>query len=342
MFLCLNMDMQISGLKAVLGSVLLAAGLLGSGLASGQTACGAVVTQASGTVNFQQGNDAPQAATPRRAIPQGAVVSTGQEAAVLLTFPDGQMVVLGEQTRFRIVNCRFDPKELGSSGMFLNLIEGSARLVMGAIGQFDPRLVRIQVGTGTVAGAPSPEGGARGSDASVSVQGAVTLLVVSQGRVNLTLPSGQSYFVSSGNGALVQADGSVQQGGIAQLESQASQTAVGKILVSNLAVMQSFTFAQREQQTAISLVTPPATTAPGTTTPPGQPAATPPAAPTPPSTTPPPSDSPPPLAEAPPAAPPPAEPPPVLDLPPIGSAPPGVTPPTGAGGGGLPCAASCN
>lgn len=299
----------------------------------------AVVTDLTGIVRYQIGNEPSQVATRRRALPAGAIVTTGEDASVVLAFADGQIIVLGERTRFRIVGYAYDPKELGKSGVSLNLIEGSARLVMGAIGQFDPRLIRIQVGTGTVAGVPDPAGAGRGADAGISVQGATTLLEVTQGRVALTLISGQSFQVGAGEGALVQPDGSVLRGSIPQIEAQASLSSVGKLMVSRIDELESYAFPQRNQQTIIALATPSTMQNGAPPTAVGQeaakPAATPPA-----DTTA--------QAPAPPAVdvgvqplPPPAEPPPALNLPPLqtGSSGGGAT---GAGGGGLPCGASCN
>ena len=296
--------------------VLLCAGLMLGGLAHAQSGCAAVAADATGGVRFQVGTDAPQAVRAGRPVPIGALVITDDDASAALRFSDGQVVVLGESTRFRIVSCQFNPQQLDKSGVFLNLIEGSARLVMGAIGQHNPALIRIQVGTGTVAGMQSPDG-ARGGDAGVSVLGTVTLLAVTQGQVSLTLPSGQSMQVAAGQAAMVEANGAVRQGSAAQIASLANQSADGRSMVEQMVLMQSYAFAQRDQQTSIILAT---VTQTGNGAKPTAPMA--------------------PTAPTQPTVVPPASQPPVLDLPPIGV--PIGTPPTGSGGGGTPCAASCN
>jgi hypothetical protein len=198
----------------------------------------AVVAEVTGNVRLWTGNEAPRLATKERTLAPGTLITTAEGASAVLAFTDGQLVVLGEGTRLRIVDYRYDSSELSKSGAFLNLIEGSARLVMGAIGQFDPRLVRIQVGTNTVGGLTDPAG-ARG-DAGVVVQGMATLLEVASGRVSLTLPSGQSIQVAAGQGALVRIDGTVAQGSTAQINALASQTSDGKLMVGHLAQMQNF------------------------------------------------------------------------------------------------------
>ena len=221
----------------------------------------AVVTEVNGSVQVRIGNNPPVPMVAGNRLPAGAIVSTGSDANGVLTFADGQIVVLGERTLFRIVNYDYDPKEMARSGVFLNLIEGSARLVMGTIGQFDPTLIRIQVGTGTLIGSANPEGGGA-TDAGVVVQGAATIVTVTQGRVVLTLPTGQGIMVGSGQGVFVQANGTVQQGSLDQIATLVGLTADGKQVLEQLDLMQSFVFPLSNQQTIITLATPAAPTLP--------------------------------------------------------------------------------
>jgi hypothetical protein len=270
----------------------------------------AVVTEVNGSVQVRIGNDAPRPLQAGNRIPVGAVVITGSDANAVLAFADGQVIVLGERTIFRIVSYEFDQKDMSQSGVFLNLIEGSARLVMGAIGQFDPRLIRIQVGAGTLIGATNPEGG-NAADAGVVVQGASTMVTVTQGRVVLTLPSGQGIVLGSGQGAYVQPDGSAQQGSAAQIATLVGQTPDGQQIVDRMDAMQSFAFPQRNAQTVITLATPGSIEAATTDAPPAGGSA----------------------ADA--AS---QEQPPAEELATFTS----PTVATGAGGGGTPCGASCS
>ena len=289
--------MRISAKASFLRLSVLVAGVMAGALAHAQGSSGCATVAADvtgGSARFQMGNESAQPVRAGRPVPVGSLVATGPATTVALRFSDGQIVALGENTRFRVVNCQFNPKDMDKNGMFLNLIEGSARLVMGEIGQHDPRRIRFQVGTGTVTGAQSTDG-TRGGDAGVSVQGAVTLLEVTQGRMTLTLPNGQSLLLAAGQAALVQADGSIRQGSISQVETQASQTATGKLMVSSIDLLESYAFPKRPQQTVIALSTP---TTPPTTTPEKPGATSPSETATPPGTTPP--GTTPPLASAPP------------------------------------------
>ncbi len=272
----------------------------------------AVVTEVNGSVQVRIGNDPPRPLRAGRKIPAGAIVTTGTDATTVLAFADGQVVVLGERTIFRIVNYDYEPKEMPRSGVFLNLIEGSARLVMGTIGQFDPRLIRIQVGTGTLVGAQNPEGG-NAADAGVVVNGAATMVTVTQGRVVLTLPTGQGIVLPSGQGVFVQPNGNIQEGNVDALSTLLSLTPSGKQIVDQMDTMQSFAFPERNQQTVITLATPQTTT--DTATDQGTAGL---------------------VAAAIEALPPPGE---IFPL--LATSTP-TTAPTGGGGGGTPCAASCN
>lgn len=269
---------------------------------------GAVVTEINGTVQVRIGNEPPRPLLAGSRVSPGAVVMTSGDANAVLAFPDGQMIVLGERTQFRIVSYQFDPKQMAQSGVFLNLIEGSARLVMGAIGQHDPRLIRIQVGTGTLMGAVNPDGG-NAADAGVVVQGASTMVTVTQGRVVLTLPTGQGIVLASGQGVFVQPDGGIQQGSISQIMTQVALTADGKQIVEQIDAMQTFAFPQGNQQTVITLATPETPLAANQA---AQAAAA--------------LDALPPTDDV---------------FPPLATLSPTTAPP-GSGGGGTPCGASCN
>lgn len=233
-------------------------GLVFGGLALAQSAGrsgAAIVSEVNGPVKVQIGNGEPRLLRAGQRIPVGATVIVGPGANAVLSFPDGQIVVLGDNTALRIVDYRFDPKDMKLSRVSLNLIEGSARLVMGAIGQYDPSLMRIQVGVGTVAGAPGQGAGNAGA-AGVQLEGATTMVAVTQGQVMVRLPDGQGVLLGSGDGAFVERNGAVQQGSMDEISSWMGQTADSKQVIERLENMQSFEFARRNQPTVITLVTP--------------------------------------------------------------------------------------
>ena len=265
----------------------------------------AFVTGISGQVLVRVGKEAPRPLQSGRRLPPGAVVATSADAYAVLTFADGQIVVLDERSMFRIARYEFDPKDLARSAVSLNLIEGSARLVLGAIGRSDPGRIRIQVGTGIPAGVANPGSGAA-ANAGVVLQGDTSMVSVTQGRATLTLPGGRTILLASGQSLYVQPNGAIQQGSFDEILSQISQTPGGRQIVSQMESMQSFTLPQRLQQTVITLASPQSVLGPELA-----------------------------LVAAGIDA---LEPPGAIEL--ATTTP--ITAPTGGGGGGTPCGASCN
>jgi ferric-dicitrate binding protein FerR (iron transport regulator) len=276
--------------KRVRLSILLL-GLVFGALALAQSGAGtgvAVVNEVNGTVMMRVGDNPPRPLQVGRRIPSGAVLITGADGSAVITFTDGQVVVLGERTTFQIVDFQYDPKDASRNRDVLNLVAGSARLVMGAIGQQDPRLVRILVGSGTNFGSPGQGAAAAG----VTLENTNTMVTVTQGRVALRQPNGQDVLLGSGQGYYMPPSGGALQGDADRIYAQIGQTADGQQIVDWLEAMQAFEFSQRNRRTVITLATP-------------------------------------------------YFPPVVLALPTLETFTP-MTAPTGAGGGGTPCGASCN
>jgi hypothetical protein len=125
--------------------------------------------------------------------------------------------------------------------------------VMGAIGQHDPGLIQLQIGTKRTAQTPHLP---RSGDLGMVMLGNATVIGVNQGRVVLRV-AGESYRLGAGESALVQADGFVQLGGPAQLEAQSGSIADGKGTFDEFRQMQQFSFPHSSVQTMITLATPP-------------------------------------------------------------------------------------
>jgi len=291
--------MRIKGLSVIKRtfSALFLAGLL-SGTAAFAQAPGnpaIVVTDASGTLRYRIGDGNPLPLAKGQAIPIGARITTGTDSHVVLAFPDGQVVALGPQSRLLMREFAYLPTDPGKSRVLLNLTDGAIFIVMGAIGQRDPGMVQIQVGTKITAQSPRR---ARGSDVGVIVLGTATLVEVAQGRVSLFVASSdQSLTLASGARAFVQADGTVRMGPPSQVDGEAERSADGKIMLGRMQALRRL-LPPSGRQIAFFVTTPPSDELVG-------------------------------------------------DLPAPGDIQPPVTPTlttagTGAGGGGLPCGASCN
>ncbi len=245
----------LSMIKRILGALLLA-GLMTGTAALAQTPAnpGVVVTDASGTLRYRIGDSEPRPLLKGQAVPIGARITTGADSHVVLTFPDGQVVVLGPQSRLLLREFVYLPTDLAKSRVLLNLTDGAIFIVMGAIGRRDPALIQIQVGTKITAQSPRR---ARGNDAGVIVLGIATLVQVAQGRVSLFVASTeQSFALASGARTLVQADGTVRTGPPSQVDEQAAKSADGKIMLDRMEVLRRY-LPPTGRQIAFFVTTPP-------------------------------------------------------------------------------------
>jgi hypothetical protein len=294
--------MRIKGLSMnwrICGALLLTGLLFGTGaLAQAPAITGTiVVSDAGGRLRYRIGDSQPMLVSKGESIPIGARLTTGPDSHVVLTFSDGQIVALGPMSRLLIREYRYLPKDLGNSRVLLNLTDGSVQVVMGAIGEHDPSLVQIQVGTKTATG-QAPDR-ARGNEMGVIVLGIATLVQVTQGKVSLMVASsGESHPLATGERALVQADGFVQMGGPSQIDALAARSADGKIMLQGMDALRRLALPQPGRQTTVALSTPPSDDLLAELAAPGE-----------------------------------------IAQPVTGTVP---TAATGAGGGGLPCGASCN
>jgi hypothetical protein len=247
--------MGLSTMRRILSAIALA-GLLPGAAAFAQAPgnSGIVVTDSSGTLRYRIGDSNPQPLGKGQAVPLGARITTGADSHVVLTFPDGQVVALGPQSRLLLREFVYLPTDLGKSRVLLNLTDGSIFMVMGAIGQKDPALIQIQVGTKVTPQSPRRS---RGSDAGVIVLGTATLVQVAQGRVSLFVPSSdQSFALASGVRALVQADGIVRMGPPAQVDDQAGRSADGRIMLGRMEALRRY-LPPGGRQIAFFVTTPP-------------------------------------------------------------------------------------
>jgi len=213
---------------------------------------GIVATDSKGTLRIRIGTGAPQVVAKGERIPLGARIVTGADSYAVLTFPDGQVVALGANSRLIVREFRYFPDDIDKSRIVLNLTDGSARIVMGAIGQHDPGLLQIQIGTKTTAQTPNLP---RGGELALVMLGTQTMVLVNQGKVSLRV-AGESYPLASGEGALVGADGFVQVGSLAFLERLTRGSASDRVMSDAFRDMLLFKFPHSTQRVMVTLTAP--------------------------------------------------------------------------------------
>lgn len=78
------------------------------------------------------------------------IFRTGINGKTILRFADGQIVVLGADTTFRVGQYRFDANNIGQSKSAVTLSKGEMRFVTGAVGNDHRDGIRIDAGISTI------------------------------------------------------------------------------------------------------------------------------------------------------------------------------------------------
>jgi hypothetical protein len=246
------MDMKINRLRAMRW-LMLVLGLAWGGIALAQAPAGIVVTETSGVVRYRIGDSAPMPVTKGQILPVGARITTAANAGVLLTFPDGMLVAIGEQSRLRVLDYLYTAADVDKSRVVFNLSDGSLRIAMGAIGQRNPGMIQLMVGEGRLSQALDRP---RGSDIDMTVRGISALVQVAQGRVSLHVLD-QTVALASGQSALIHSGGLVQVAGPAQLANFTDRTEDGRTMQGRFDRMLGSALGRTGQQIVITLSTPP-------------------------------------------------------------------------------------
>ncbi len=242
--------------------LLLAAGLLaglsafaqlggGSKPVSGGIKAG-MITEARGDVASQSGVGKPQPLRKGHAIRPGMVIESAPDSDTVLAFPDGQIGVLGSKGNVRLNNYVYDIADPSKNDINLNLIEGNLRIVMGEIGQKNPGALHLQVGTASVALQAGSQDAK--TDASLVTQGGAIAVSVQVGRLEVHLPSGQVLQVNAGQTLMLSQDGKSELEQTAVMMQSLSRSALGLQIQSQLAESLGFTQVIAEAQAAMAIV----------------------------------------------------------------------------------------
>ena len=103
-------------------------------------------------------------------VDRGQTIRTPAGGGATVKFADGQVMVLRENTAFRIDDYAYDEKKIKESRGVFSLITGGLRSISGIIGSSNKQAFRLTVGTATI--------GIRGTDIDISfLAGAITAAV---------------------------------------------------------------------------------------------------------------------------------------------------------------------
>jgi hypothetical protein len=142
---------------------------------------------ANGTVTSVKGSArvGNQPVTENQQIAPGSVVTTGPDAQVVMRFDDGQRVVLGQNTEFKVVDYRFDAANPGADRMIFDLLKGGARFVTGVLGRRSQSAFQMRTPQATI--------GIRGTDFMAVIVNPL-YLSVTQGAISANTTAGTAAF----------------------------------------------------------------------------------------------------------------------------------------------------
>lgn len=152
---------------------------------------------ANGEVEVSVDKQMTQAVGRGAALKNDTTISTGEKSRAVLKFNDGQIIALQANTSFKILDYRYNTKEIEKSNLFFYLLKGGLRAITGLIGRTRPATFRLETRDATI--------GIRGTDFMVALDDQLYLQVTS-GSINMgnaagtaVLDTGQTAAVASAN-----------------------------------------------------------------------------------------------------------------------------------------------
>lgn len=153
---------------------------------------------ASALVESFKGNvraGAAQVSQGQRIFPGGSV-TTGPGAQAVLRFDDGQRVILGQNTDFRLRDFRYDASNPRGDRSVLDLLKGAARFVTGALGRRSQTAFTLRVPQSTI--------GIRGTDFMVVILNSA-YVSVTEGAVSASNAAGTALLGTGSTSAITSA-----------------------------------------------------------------------------------------------------------------------------------------
>jgi len=174
----------MKALRRALGHAVLALGF--PALLSAASAFAACVVQSiQGDVRAGPIGKPVTAVTLDQRLASGTAVVTGPDAQVILRFDDGQRVVLGQRTHFRIADFRYDEADPKTDRSVFGLLKGALRMVSGGIAMRNREAVALRTPQATI--------GIRGTDFMVALVNPAYISVL-EGAVTATNAAGTVVF----------------------------------------------------------------------------------------------------------------------------------------------------
>jgi hypothetical protein len=102
--------------------------------------------RAEDTIYFVRGDvrDGGVSVVQGQRVIAGSEISTGPSSRAQLKFSDGMIVILDENTIFRVANYQYNPKDALGNGAYFDLKNGAVRITTGEIGRRTPNALALR------------------------------------------------------------------------------------------------------------------------------------------------------------------------------------------------------
>lgn len=149
-----------------------------------------------GDVRAAVGAAAPASVAKDQRVRPGTTVTTGPRAQTTIRFDDGHVVVLSENSEFRVTNYSFDKDRPQSDNIAMQILKGAMRSVTGLIGSRNRQSVALLAPQATI--------GIRGTDFMIALVNPAYLSVL-QGTIAASNAAGSAAFAAGATATVASA-----------------------------------------------------------------------------------------------------------------------------------------
>jgi len=145
---------------------------------------GGYVHSITGSASLQSGDAAPRPLKIGDLVQSGDIVTSAGDASAIVKLEDGQVMLLGVASAFRVTEYGYDRTKMGESRAVFGLLKGALRFITGVLGASHKEVVKVAAGAATI--------GIRGTDVTVIYDPAIgnVTVVVNSGAVDLMTVGG--------------------------------------------------------------------------------------------------------------------------------------------------------
>jgi hypothetical protein len=121
-----------------------------SGAQRAEAAAGGYVHSLTGSATLQAADAASRPLKVGDLVQSGDIVMAGGEGSVVIQMEDGQVMLLGAASSFRVTEYHYDKANMGESRVVFGLLKGRLRFITGLLGATHREIIKVAAGGATV------------------------------------------------------------------------------------------------------------------------------------------------------------------------------------------------